>query len=173
MLKALAKLLAVLGSQTDPGQIALGAVLGMVAGLTPLAAPHNLLVLLLLLVLRANLSAFLVVFAAGSGLAYLADPLFHAVGLALLTAGPLQGLWTALYGVPALRLTRFNNSIVLGSVVLCLVLAVPVFLLCRAGVVRYRERVLARMRSLRVVQALTASRLFRLAREAAREWQGR
>jgi uncharacterized protein (TIGR03546 family) len=172
VLKALAKLLAVLGSQTAPGQIALAAVLGMVAGLTPLAAPHNLVVLLLLLVLRANLSAFLVVWAVCSGLAYLLDPVFDAVGLWLLSAGPLQGLWTALYNVPALRLTRFNHTIVLGSLVLCLLLAVPVYALCVAAIVRYRERVLARVRALRVVQALKASRLFRMAQSVAEGWEG-
>lgn len=173
MLKAVAKLLAVLGSQTAPGQVALAVVLGMVAGLTPLAAPHNLLVLFLLLVLRANLSAFLVAWGLFSGAAWLLDPLFDAVGLGLLSAGPLQGLWTAAYGVPALRLTRFNHTIVLGSLACCLVLAAPVYALCVAGIVRYRERLLARVRSLRAVQALKASRLFRMAREVAQGWEGR
>jgi uncharacterized protein (TIGR03546 family) len=107
-----------------------------------------------------------------SGLAYLLDPLFDAVGLWLLSAGPLQGLWTALYNEPALRLTRFNHTIVLGSLVLCGVLAVPVYALCVAAIVRYRERVLARVRSLRVVQALKASRLFRMARSIADGWEG-
>lgn len=172
MLKALAKLLAVLGSQTAPGQVALAVVLGMVAGLTPLAAPHNLLVLFLLLVLRANLSAFLVAWAAFSGLAYLLDPLFDALGTGLLSAGPLRGLWTALYNVPWLRLTRFNHTIVLGSLVVCLVLAVPVYVLCVRGIVRYREVFLARVRALKVVQALTASRLFRMARGLSDGWDG-
>jgi uncharacterized protein (TIGR03546 family) len=85
MLRLLARFLKVLGSETAPGQIALGVTLAMVAGLTPLSAPHNLLVLLLLLVLRANLSAFLVALAAFSGFAYLLDPVSHRVGLWLLT----------------------------------------------------------------------------------------
>jgi uncharacterized protein (TIGR03546 family) len=170
VLKALAKLLAVLGSETAPGQIALAVVLGMVAGLTPLASLHNLLVLFLLLVLRANLSAFLVAWAVFSGFAYGLDPLFDRVGLALLTLGPLRGLWTALYNVPLARLAGFNHTIVLGSLVCCLVLAVPVYAACVAGVVRYRERVVARVRSLRVVQVLTASRLFRMARSVSEGW---
>lgn len=172
MLKAAAKLLAVLGSGTAPGQIALGAVLGMVAGLTPLGSAHNLLVLLLLLVLRANVPAFVVVWGVTTGLAYLLDPAFHAVGLALLTAGPLEGLWTALYNVPVLRLTRFNNSIVLGSLVVSLVLVAPAYAAVVWGVRRYRDRVLARVRSLKVVQALRASRLFRAVRAAAEGMEG-
>lgn len=172
MLKSAAKLLAVLGSETAPGQIALGAALGMVAGLTPLLSVHNLLVLLLLLVLRANLPAFVVIWGVGSGLAYLLDPAFHAVGLALLTAGPLQGLWTALYNVPVVRLTRFNNSVLLGSVAVCLALFVPVYAAVVWGVRRYRDRVLARVRTLRIVQVMRASRLFQAVRAAADRMEG-
>lgn len=167
MLKAVARLLAVLGSETAPGQIALGAVLGMVAGLTPLGSVHNLVVLFLLLVLRANLPTFVVAWGVCSGIAYLADPAFDALGLSLLTAGPLTGFWTFLYNLPGARLTRFNNSVVLGSLAASLALAVPAYLVCVAAVVRYRERFLARVRSLRIVQAITASRLFRMARTMA------
>jgi len=58
-LNALAKLLRALNSETDPAQIALGACFGFVMGLTPLFSLHNLVVLFLALVLRANLMAFL------------------------------------------------------------------------------------------------------------------
>lgn len=170
MLRLLARFLKLLGSETAPGQIALGVALALVAGLTPLASLHNLIVLLLLLVLRANLSAFLVALAVFSGFAYLLDPLFHALGLRLLTLPALEGLWTFLYNVPGMRLTRFHHTIVLGSAVVALVLVVPVHLLTAAGVRRYRDVVLARVRALRVVQVLKASRIFR-ALQAAGEWR--
>lgn len=166
MLRLLARFLKVLGSETAPGQIALGVALAMVAGLTPLSSPHNLLVLFLLLVLRANLSAFLVALAAFSGFAYLLDPVSHRFGRFLLTQPALQDFWTALYNVPGMRLTRFHHTIVMGSLVLSLALVVPVYLLTAAGVRRYRERVLARVRALKVVQVLKASRLYRLLRAA-------
>lgn len=172
MLRAAAKWLAVLGSETAPGQIALGAALGVVAGLTPLGSPHNLLVLFLLLVLRANLPTFVVAWGAATGFAYLLDPLFHALGLALLTAGPLQGLWTSLYHLPPVRLTRFNNTVVLGSLGVSLALFVPVCAGVAWGVRRYRERFLARVRALRIVQVMRASRLVRAVRAAADRMEG-
>jgi uncharacterized protein (TIGR03546 family) len=49
------------------------------------------------LILRVNLSTFLLALAAFSGVAWLLDPLFHRMGLALLTADSLQGFWTTLY----------------------------------------------------------------------------
>jgi uncharacterized protein (TIGR03546 family) len=166
LLRLVARFLKLLGSETDPGQIALGVALGLVAGLTPLASLHNLVVLFLLLVLRANLSAFLLAWGLFSGCAYLLDPLFDALGLWLLTLPALQGFWTALYNVPGMRLTRFHHTITLGSLVACLVLVVPVFLLTAAGVRRYRAVVLARVRALRIAQALKASRLYRALRAA-------
>jgi uncharacterized protein (TIGR03546 family) len=166
LLRLLARFLKLLGSETDPRQIALGVALALVAGLTPLASLHNLVVLLLLLVLRANLSAFLLAWALFSGCAYLLDPLFDTLGLRLLTLPALEGFWTTLYNVPGMRLTRFNHTIVLGSLVICVVLVVPVFLLTAAGVRRYRAQVLARVRALRIAQALKASRLYRALRAA-------
>jgi len=69
MLYTLAKVLNVLNSEADPSQISLAVALALVAGLTPLMSLHNLVVLLLVLVLRVNLSAFLLGLAIFSGLA--------------------------------------------------------------------------------------------------------
>ena len=114
MLKTLAKLLRVLNSETEPGQISLGLCFALVAGLTPLWSLHNIVVLFCVLVLRVNLSAFLVSLPVFSAFAYLLDPLFHAIGLPLLTSGSLEPLWTSLYNSTLWRLERFNNSIVMG-----------------------------------------------------------
>jgi uncharacterized protein (TIGR03546 family) len=173
LLRLVARFIRLLGSETDPAQIALGVALALIAGLTPVASLHNLVVLFLLLVLRANLSAFLLSWAVFSGLAYLLDPVFHAVGLWLLTLPALQGFWTFLYNVPGMRLTRFHHTITLGSVVLSVLLVVPVFVLAKAVVRRYREQFLARVRALKIAQVLKASRLYRALRAAWEVGEGR
>ncbi len=159
MLSALAKLLKILNSEANPGQIALGFCFGMVVGLTPLWSLHNLLVLLLVMVLRTNLSAFLLSAVLFSGSAYLLDPLFHQIGLGLLTASALEGVWTALYGMPLMRVAQFNNSVVMGSLVVSIVLFGPLYWGACLLIKRYREVLLARVRRFRIVQALAASRL--------------
>ena len=63
-MRALAKLLIILNSETNPSQISLGFCFAMVVGFTPLWTPHNIVVVFLLLVLRANLSAFILGWAA-------------------------------------------------------------------------------------------------------------
>ncbi len=161
MIKLLARLLRVLNSETAPGQISLGVCLAMVAGLTPLLSLHNLFVLLLACVLRANLSAFLLGLALFTGIAYLLDPLFHHIGLALLTAPPLESFWTSRYQSVWWRLERFNNSIVMGSVVFSAVMFLPFLLVLNLLIRRYREYVLLWVQRTKVMQLIKASKLYR------------
>lgn len=160
MLKLFAKLLKVLNSDADPGQISLALCLAMIAGLTPLLSFHNILVVLLVLVLRANLSAFLLGLVVFTGIAYLFDPLFHQLGLALLTASSLHGLWTSLYNVTLFRLANFNNSIVMGSLIFSLLLFVPLMLLFNELIRKYRQHVLRWVEKSRIMKFFMASKFY-------------
>lgn len=164
MLRATVKLLTVLNSEAEPVQISLAVACSLIAGLTPLWSLHNLIVLLLVLLLRVNLSAFLLGTAVFSGVAYLLDPVFHQLGLAVLMAPSLEGFWTTLYNSTLWRIERFNNSIVMGSLLASLVLFAPTVLACNWAIRKYRERVLAKITQWRVVQALTATRFFQMYR---------
>ena len=164
MIRAIIKLLRVLNSEAAPAQIGLALAFALIPGLTPLWSLHNLAVLLLALVLRVNLSAFLLGTAFFSGLAYLLDPLFHRVGLAVLTAPSLEGVLTALYNSTLWRIERFNNSIVMGSLLVSLALFVPTVLTLNWAIRQYRARVLARVKRLRVVQALMATKFYQMYR---------
>ncbi|MCA9451106.1 MAG: TIGR03546 family protein [Nitrospiraceae bacterium] len=160
MIKLLAKLLRVLNSETDPGQISLGLCFAMVVGLTPLVSLHNLFVLLLVFILRVNLSAFVLGLALFTGIAYLLDPLFHRLGLAVLTASSLADLWTSLYQSVWWRLEHFNNSIVMGSLVFSVAMFVPVLLLLNFLIRRYRQHVMAWVQKSRIMQMFKASKLY-------------
>lgn len=165
MLKQLVKLFKVLNSDVDPSQIAGGLVLGMVLGLTPLWSLHNILVLLLVCILRINVSAVLISLAVFSGLAYLLDPLFILVGEKVLTSPDLAALWTSLYQQDIWRLAHFNNTLTMGSVLISIALLVPVFFLFRIIIIQYRERILAWVMKLHIVQVMQASKLFLTYRE--------
>jgi uncharacterized protein (TIGR03546 family) len=134
MIRTVAKILKVLNSETDSSQISLALCLAMFPGFTPFISIHNLVVLFLVLILRVNLSTFLLGWAAFSGLAYLLDPLFNRLGLALLTADSLRGFWTILYNSTFWRLTRFNNSILMGSFIFSLLLFYPLYRLANLAV---------------------------------------
>ncbi len=158
MIRAVYKLVQVISSETEPGQISLGFAFALIAGFTPLLSLHNVLVLFLILLLRVNLSAFFLGLAVFSGVAYLLDPLFHRVGLTVLTTGSLEGLWTAFYNSTLWRLERFNNSIVMGSLVVSLVLFVPFYLLSNQLILKYREHFLAWVQKTKLAHVLNILR---------------
>ena len=160
MLRALAKLLIILNSETNPSQISLAFCFAMVAGFTPLWTPHNIIVVFLLLVLRANLSAFILGWALFSSLAFALDPLFHRLGLAILTSSALEPLWTALYNSTLWRIENYNDSIVAGSLCVSIGGFFPLLLASNALVRRYRESVLEWFMRTRLMTLVKASRFY-------------
>jgi uncharacterized protein (TIGR03546 family) len=162
MLRMIANLLKILNSEADPSQISLALGFALISGLLPFLSPLSLLVLFIVFILRVNLSAYLLGAAFFSGLAYLLDPLLHRVGLALLTAPPLEGLWTALYNSTLWRIQHFNNSVVMGGLAFGILCFVPLVLLMNALVRRYREHVLAWVKKTRLMQAFTASKFYEM-----------
>jgi len=162
MLDQIAKLLKALNSETSPWQISLAFVLGMIMGFTPLASAHNLLILLLAFVLRINFSAFLLGFALFTGFAYLLDPLFIRVGESLLLNPSLKGLWTDLYNSDVWRVTHFNNTLTLGSLVASLLFSLPLFFLSRWLIIKYRVHVLTYVQKTKLAQMIKASQLYRV-----------
>ena len=160
MLTMIAKLIKVLNSESEPGQISLAFCLALVMGFTPLFSLHNLIVLFLVFFLRVNLTGFLLAWSVFSALAYLLDPFFSWLGRALLTADPLTGLWTALYNITLWRLENFNNSIVMGSLSISLILFIPLYFLFNFLILRYRQHVLAWLQKTRIAQMIKATKLY-------------
>jgi len=167
MLKLIAKLLKVLNSDTEPGQISLGFCFAMIVGLTPVMTLHNILVIFLVCLLRVNLSAFLLGFLAFTGVAYLLDNLFSQLGLLLLTADPLAALWTALYNITLFRLENFNNSIVMGSLMFSVALFVPMYLLFNLIIIKYRYHLLGWVEKSRLMKFFMASKFYRIYRKVS------
>jgi len=167
MIKMIANLLKILNSDADPSQISLALGFALVSALLPFFSPLSLLILLVVFLLRVNLSAYLLGTAFFSGVAYLLDPLLHGIGLAVLTAGPLEGVWTALHNSTIWRIQRFNNSVVMGGLVFGILCFIPLVLLANALIRRYREHVLAWVKKTRLMQAFTASKFYDMYRKAS------
>lgn len=157
MLTLLAKFLKLLNSETDPGQISLAFCLAMVAGFTPLMSLHNLLVLFLVLILRVNVGAFTLALGIFTVLAFALDPLFDQIGFAALTMKSLEAFWTDLYNVTLWRVEHFNNTIVMGSLIVSVALFFPAFFLFNWLIVKYRETFLDWLKKTKIAQAIKAS----------------
>jgi uncharacterized protein (TIGR03546 family) len=162
MLRMFARLLKAMNSEAEPGQISIAFCFAMVAGLTPLVSAHNLIILFLVMILRVNVSAFIVGLGMFSALAYLLDPLFHQLGLASLQAPSLKELWTEMYNSTFWRLFRFNNSIALGSLFVSLTLFIPLYIAVSFAVVRYRRHVLEWVDRTRIMQFIRGTKFYRV-----------
>jgi uncharacterized protein (TIGR03546 family) len=160
LLKLIQSIIKTLHSEGTPGQVALGIALGSVLGLTPLMNVHNLIVFSLIVLLNVSFGGGMLGWALFVPVGFLLDPLFDRIGAALLGAASLRPLWTAWYNTPLLPYTNFNNTVVLGSVVGWLLLAVPIFFAARWGVARYRTTIGERVRQSKFYKAVTASQVY-------------
>src|SRR5712691_450576 len=160
LIKLIQSLFGALHSEGTPGQLAAGIVLGSFLGLTPLANLHNAVVFAALVLLNVSFAGGLLGWALFVPVGFLLDPVFDWIGHSLLLARSLRGLWTSLYNTPIIPLTNFNNTVVLGSLVFALLLAVPLFFAIRWAVARYRVTVGERVRQSRFYRAVTASKVY-------------
>jgi uncharacterized protein (TIGR03546 family) len=92
-----------------------------------------------------------------TALAYLFDPLFHQLGLWVLSNPAWSELWTQAYNSAFWRWLNFNNTLVMGSVLVAYALA-PVFLGVSWLLIRiYQQRFLVWVNRFKIVQMLKAS----------------
>jgi uncharacterized protein (TIGR03546 family) len=160
LLKLIQSIIKTLHSAGTPGQVAAGMALGSVLGLTPLMNLHNLVVFSLLVLLNVSFGGGMLGWMLFVPIGFLLDPLFDSIGSRLLTAPSLRLLWTDWTNTPVLPYTNFNNTIVLGSFVAWVVLAVPIFFAARYGIAKYRATVGERVRQSRLYRAVTASQVY-------------
>lgn len=157
-IKFISKLITLLHSGKDPRHLAAGFALGAIIGLTPLLSLHNLLVFLAIFFFNVSIPAALFSIFVFSGFAYLLDPVFHNLGYYLLVeATPLASFWTYLYTIPWIPLTRFYNTVALGSLVMAGCAVLPIYLAFKHGVKFYQIHWAEKVRQLKVVQIVKGS----------------
>lgn len=161
LLKQVFAFLKLLNSDTGTNQIASGIACGLILGFAPFLSLQTLMVLALLFFFRiqigaATLSAFFFSF-----VAYLLDPVAHSIGSAVLETEGLRPLFTELYNMPLIPLTRFYNSIVMGSAVIGFALFPFVFVGSRVLITKYRQNVVARFRQTKLWKAMQATSLYK------------
>lgn len=175
ILRGIVRMFVVLNSNKGEGEIALGIAFGFLLALVPAGNLLWPLLFVLTLFARANLAVELLFLGLFKLVVPLADPLLDRLGLALLTAPALYDPLTALYNVPVVPFTRFNNSLVAGGLVAGLLLLVPVFFGSRALVGLYRTGVKQRIEESRLFKAIKklplVSRITTMAAEARRVYR--
>ena len=159
-LKLIRDFIGILREGQTPAQVAGGFALGSILGLSPNLTLQGILVWFVILILDVNLSSALVALTVFSLFAFLLDPVFHWVGYQVLTnIDGLKAFWTMLYNAPIAPLTRFNNTVVMGSFLSALVLFLPVYIGMKKFVVAYRTHIGAKIEKWKVYQWIKRSTL--------------
>lgn len=126
---------------TDTG-IAFGCILGFHLGLIPVLTIQWMLAFFCLVLFRVNFLSVLCVGLFSFGLSEVLEPVFHRMGLKILTGFPgLYSLWGWMHHMPIVPFTGFNNTVVLGSTLTVYILSLPLFLICLKSLVHIRSGV--------------------------------
>ncbi len=157
------KLVKILNQDASPAQIAGGVALGAIVGLIPKLNLLAFVICLGILFVRVNLSMAFLAAALFAIIGSLTDPVVERFGYYLLTDIPsLTRFYTALYNMPLVPWTNFNNSLVLGNFVVGVLAFIPLFILTRIGVIQYRRHLLEKVRRWKVMQIIKASKIYQL-----------
>jgi uncharacterized protein (TIGR03546 family) len=159
-LKLVTNFIKILREGQTPAQVAGGFALGSILGLSPMLTLQGLLVWLITLILDVNLSAATFSLGLFALIAYIFDPIFHRLGYFLLIdINGMKGLWATLYNAPIAPLTRFNNTVVMGSFVTAIILFAPIYFGMKNFVVAYRATLGVRIHKMKIYQIIDRSSL--------------
>jgi len=170
--KILSKFIKALRSHDSPSQIAWGITLGTILGLTPFFTFHNFILLILIILIKVNLSAVVFSLILYGLIGYILDPVFHTIGfLLLVNVDFLRPVWTWLYNLPIAPFTRFNNTVVIGSLVFSLVLLFPHYLLFKKLVIKYRTSWNTAIQKWKITRMIQGNKLVQFYVKL-RDWRG-
>lgn len=166
-LRPLRFLASAFSSASSPRQLALGFSMGMVIGLVP---KENLTAVILLFILagsKVNLCSASLSTILFSWLALLLDPFSHMIGRSVLLAPPLQELWYSFYEVPFAPWTDFNNTILMGSLILGIALFYPTYRLTKPQFEKYTPPITQKLKKYRIVKILWGTEVGTIVGEVA------
>lgn len=161
ILKQLFGFIKLLNSDTGTNQIAAGIAAGFILGMTPAFSLQTILVFICIFFFRIQIGAAMITAFFFAFAAYLLDPIFHSAGATFLEIPALQGLFTTLYNMPIIPFTRFNNTVVMGSGVIAILLSPLIFVFSRILVVKYRQTVVEKFKQSKIWKAIQATSFYK------------
>lgn len=160
MIRQALKVFKALNSNEKPWQLSLGLAFGGIIGLMPLWTPHTIALLFLAFIINLNFALLLLGLFFFSGIAYILDPLFHQIGLAILTSEGMQTFWNGFFSNSLFLFDRLNNTLVMGSLVFSLISAVPLFFLINVLIRKYREHLQTLFEKVPLLKSLKLAKAF-------------
>jgi len=158
--KQLINLIRLLHSDTGQNQIASGLAFGVFLGFAPFLSIQTLLVLLIVFIFRVQLGAAFLSAFFFKFVAFILDPAADDLGRWALENPSFRSLWTTMYNVPLLPMTRFNNSIVMGSLIISIILCPILFFVFKYLIAKYRTYFVARIEATKGWKLFKATKIY-------------
>ena len=132
------KIFKILNGAQSSWQVALAIVFGMISAFLPLFTIINLILIIIAFSLNIPIVIFLFSSALFSILAAFLDPVFASVGYEILTNISLNNIFTSMYNQAVFLWSSYNNTIVMGSFIVSLILFYPSYLIFKILIEKYR-----------------------------------
>jgi uncharacterized protein (TIGR03546 family) len=155
-LKLLKQIIVIFQTDISPNQVAWGFALGAILGLVPNMF-MKLVLFIVIMMFRVNVSAAFLAWAVYEILSFALDPLFDVIGYQILSIGSLNAFYTWLYNLPVVPFTKFNNTVVMGSLITGIILIIPNMIIAKKLLVYYRTHLRDKVSKWKIVKILTAT----------------
>jgi uncharacterized protein (TIGR03546 family) len=159
LIKQIINFIRLLHSDTGQNQVAAGLAFGVFLGFAPFLSLQTFLVLIIVFLFRVQLGAAFLSAFFFKFVAFLLDPVADPVGRSLLENESLRPVWTYMFNVPFLPMTRFNNSIILGSFCISILLCPVLFFVFKMLILKYQATVAKKFESSAAWKAFKATKL--------------
>lgn len=162
MLKRFLKFFKSLNSNSHPGEIAHAVSIGLIMGFLPKDNVFWYIVAVFFLFIRINKGALFIYTLIFSLIAPFADPLFDKIGYWVLTIEKLEPVYAKLLDIPFVGFTKFNNTIVMGSLVSGILLYIPVYIISRLFLKLWRTTLAPSIRKSKVIVYLSKVKFIKM-----------
>lgn len=159
IIKLIARLVVLLNSNSRAIEVGLGIALGLMLALLPAGNLLFFALLVVILLVKVNFGMSIVSFLLFRTIVPTLDPFLSEVGRWILLRPGLFGLFSRMEQILALRLTFFNDTLVMGAFVAGLCLLAPVTALSTLLVRVYRAFIHPKIANSKLVKAIKATPL--------------
>jgi len=159
LIRRIQKLFKALNSESATPEVALGVTFGICLGLLPFNILISGTLILLIILVRCNITGVLIGLLLASFLGLLLDPVASILGRAALLSPPLNEFWTTLYNLPLLPLSNFNHVSNCGYMILLPILVYPIYRLFTGLVTYYRTHLAEKVKKSKLYKLLNLTRI--------------
>ena len=160
LIKQLINFIRLLHSEDGTQQIAWGLTFGAFLGFSPFFSLQTFLILFILFIFKIQFGAAFLSAFFFKLVAFIIDPAADMLGRAVLENSSLRPLWTSLYNLPIIPYTRFNNSIIMGSFVVALVMSPFLYFGFKLLIQKYRTHVVHTFEQSKAWKAFKATKFY-------------